>query len=67
MHLIRMSANCSAGLGGICCQHPMACRAQDFARHFANECLVLNQEDGSTGSCASQAGERQLVPEALLG
>ena len=47
MHLIPMSANCSDGLGGIaCCQHPMAWGAQNFARHFANECLVLNQEDG---------------------
>jgi hypothetical protein len=44
-----MDAKGSDALGGIACyQHPMACRAQDFAGHFANEGFILNQEDGLT-------------------
>jgi hypothetical protein len=46
-----MAAKGSDGLGGIACyQHPMACRAQDFASHFANERFILNQKDGSPRS-----------------
>jgi hypothetical protein len=51
MHFIGMAAKGSDGLGGIAgYRHPMACRARNFASHFANECFILNQKDGSIRS-----------------